>query len=437
MRRRFSLYGFLKNQRYFEPFLWLALLERGLDFFTIGLLVALREGVTVALEVPSGAAADALGRRRAMILSFVAYLAAFPVLGLARSVPALAAGMVAFGVGDAFRTGTHKAMIFAWLAAQGRTDERAEFYGYTRSWSKLGSATSIVIGAAIVIAWGRYEPLFLLACMPYVLGIVNFLGYPPALDRDEPTAPGRGAPPPTLRTVLRRSVDQAAHDRPLRRLLLESMGFEGLFHAVADYLQPALAGLAAATFAHHALPLAQEPARRTASLVGPVYLGLYLLAAFASRRAHRVVARAGDAERGARWLWRGFLLCAALLLAADAPALLRPQAAPIRPLAVLAFVALTALQNLWRPVLVSRIDARTRGRDGATILSLESLARRAATMVWAPALGAAVDASVARGLGAGTWVLGLAAATTALVALLAPRPAPAPPTTTEAPAAPR
>ena len=37
---RFSLYGLLKNQRYFEPFLILVFLEKGLTFFQIGLLVA-------------------------------------------------------------------------------------------------------------------------------------------------------------------------------------------------------------------------------------------------------------------------------------------------------------------------------------------------------------------------------------------------------------
>ena len=34
---RFSLYGFLKNQTYFEPFLVLAFLEKGLNFGMIGL----------------------------------------------------------------------------------------------------------------------------------------------------------------------------------------------------------------------------------------------------------------------------------------------------------------------------------------------------------------------------------------------------------------
>ncbi len=71
MLARFSLYGFLKNQRYFEPFLLLAFLEKGLTFFDIGLLIAFREVTVVLLEIPSGAVADVYGRRYFMVLSFL------------------------------------------------------------------------------------------------------------------------------------------------------------------------------------------------------------------------------------------------------------------------------------------------------------------------------------------------------------------------------
>ena len=137
---RFSLYGFLKNQRYFEPFLILVFLEKGLSFFEIGLLIAFREVTVNLLEIPSGAIADVWGRRRSMILSFCAYIASFVIFGLARGVPPLFAAMFLFAIGEAFRTGTHKAMIFTWLSLEGRADERTRVYGYTRSWSKYGSA---------------------------------------------------------------------------------------------------------------------------------------------------------------------------------------------------------------------------------------------------------------------------------------------------------
>ena len=160
MIRRFSLYGFLKNQRYFEPFLLLVFLDKGLTFLEIGLLISIREGAVIVMEVPSGAIADVYGRRKSMIVSFTAYIASFLVFAAVDVFVLLAVAMVLFGIGDAFRTGTHKAMIFSWLRAQGRESERTKVYGYTRSWSKFGSALSSVLASAFVFASGNYNWVF-------------------------------------------------------------------------------------------------------------------------------------------------------------------------------------------------------------------------------------------------------------------------------------
>ena len=72
---RFSLYGFLKNQQYYELFIMLAFLEKGLSFAATGLLVDIREIAKMALEIPSRASADIFGRRHAMIFSLLAHIA--------------------------------------------------------------------------------------------------------------------------------------------------------------------------------------------------------------------------------------------------------------------------------------------------------------------------------------------------------------------------
>ena len=179
---RFSLYGFLKNQTYFEPFLILAFLEKDLSFFQIGILIGFREVCINIFEIPSGAVADLYGRRRSMIFSFLAYIASFLVFGYSASFAALFLAMFAFALGDSFRTGTHKAMIFEWLRIQGREDERTRVYGFTRSWSKMGSAVSVVVASAFIFTGARYSDIFLLAVIPYALNIVNFMGYPKELE---------------------------------------------------------------------------------------------------------------------------------------------------------------------------------------------------------------------------------------------------------------
>ena len=179
---RFSLYGFLKNQRYFEPFIILFFLQRGLSFTQIGLLIGFRELSINLMEIPSGAIADLFGRRRCMILSFASYVVSFALFGLSRDYPQLFAAMFFFAVGEAFRTGTHKAMIFTWLRLQGRLDEKTKVYGYTRSWSKIGSAVSTVIAVAIVWYTQDYAWVFFLAIIPYVAGLINLATYPKELE---------------------------------------------------------------------------------------------------------------------------------------------------------------------------------------------------------------------------------------------------------------
>ncbi len=74
---RFCLYGFFKNLRFFEVFLILFFLEKGLSFFAIGTLYAAREITVNLFEIPSGVIADSFGRRRTMILSFGFYIISF------------------------------------------------------------------------------------------------------------------------------------------------------------------------------------------------------------------------------------------------------------------------------------------------------------------------------------------------------------------------
>ena len=179
---RFCLYGFLKNQQYFDPFLFLALRQKGLSFAAIGLLIGFRAVAVNLMEIPAGAMADVLGRRRSMIASFVAYIVSFLIFGLLDPLPAMFAAMFFFALGTAFRTGTHKAMIFDWLERQGRIDEKTETYGRTRSWSKMGSAMSVLIAAAIVFFMEEYSSVFLLCVLPYMLNIANLWTYPAYLD---------------------------------------------------------------------------------------------------------------------------------------------------------------------------------------------------------------------------------------------------------------
>lgn len=392
---RFSLYGFLKNQQYYDPFLILAFREKGLSFFQIGLLIGFREICINLFEIPSGAVADMYGRRLSMILSMIAYILSFAIFGLSKMFWLLFIAMFFFAIGEAFRTGTHKAMIFEWLRSRNRTDEKTKVYGYTRSWAKIGSAVSVVIAAALVFYSGRYSNIFWFSIPPYVLNVINFLGYPEYLDG----TPTRDFSLKNTALTLWKTLKESGKNPVLRRLFVETMGFEGTHKVTKDYLQPILKQTAIS------LPvlLWLSADKRSAILIGIVYFLIYLLSMIASRNSHRFSDRMGGLHEAATASWKISLLMFLILI----PALGLKRSV----LAIVIFVLLEILMNFWRPVQVTRFDTYSDTSKGATILSIDSQAKSIFTMISAPLLGFAVDCC-------GFWPVGALGAIIAVAALL-------------------
>ncbi len=170
---RFAAYGFLKNLNFYEPFLILYFRSLGLSFLKIGFLFSVSEVATYLLEIPTGIFADAYGRRKAMVASMSSYIIAFLVFYSFSSFPLLALGMVLLALGDTFRSGTHKAMIYEYLKIKGMYDLKVEYYGATRSFSQLGSAFNAILSALVVIFTKDYRKVFLFALIPYTLNLIN------------------------------------------------------------------------------------------------------------------------------------------------------------------------------------------------------------------------------------------------------------------------
>ena len=385
---RFSLYGFLKNQKYFEPVFFLILLhDKGLSYTMLGLFLGFGALCVNILEVPSGALADLYGRRRSMILSFLSYIISFIIYALADRIFFLFVAMFLFSLGDAFRTGTHKAMIFDWLRLQGRVKERTMVYGYTRSWSKIGSSVSAVIAVLFLLSWKslnpegmQYSQIFWLCIIPYSIGIINFLGYPKELD-------GEIRKKVFLRTLfydlfyhLWNTLKDVVKISMLRRLFLESMSFEGLFRTVRDYVQP-LANQMVLGLSFFLL--FEDKDLQIIFVVYSIYFVMNLFASYASRQAFKLSEKMGGEEHGCRLIWWStfFLYCTLL------PFLYFE----FYICTFIVFISLHFLQNIWRPMLLSRFDMHSRPETGATILSLESQAKSLFMIIAAPMLGFSID----------------------------------------------
>jgi len=125
--------------------------------------------------------------------------------------------------------------------------------------------------------------------------------------------------------------------------------------------------------------------------IGAVYFVLHLLGSFASRGAGRLAEASGGEERSARLLWwmdlAAFALMAAGILAG------------LWSLVIGAFVLLAVLQNIWRPILVSRVASHADATQTATVLSIESQAKSLFLAAVAPLLGWSIDLIASSGDG--------------------------------------
>ncbi len=387
---KFSLYGFLKNLRLFEPFLILFFLDSGLTFTDIGILYATAEISTNLFEIPTGIYADIFGRRKSMLMGFGSYLIAFTIFYLTSNFYLFLLAMVLYGLGDAFRSGTHKAMILEYLKIKGILNKKVEYYGATRSASQFGSAINSLLAGAIVFYTGDYHLIFLVTIIPYVLDFVNLATYPRELD---------GEIEKVARKNVKKRVKATLHDfammfknRKALKALLNSSLFDSGFKATKDYLQPILKSFALT------LPvlLYLTGKERTAIIVGIVYFTLYLLSSYASRKSHVVVKKLKKITFAINIT---FILGAIFIIFSGLS-----YAISIPIAAIFLFVGLHILFNLRRPMNVSYVSDRISSRIMASGLSVESQLKMIFSASFSFLIGVLADML---GVGISLFVVGL------------------------------
>ncbi|MFK7923094.1 MAG: MFS transporter [Bacteroidia bacterium] len=280
---QFCAYGFLKNLRFFDAFLLLFFLENGITYTQIGLLYATREIAINVLEIPSGIVADTFGRKYSLVLAFALYIFAFLVFYFSTSFLFLLLAVVLMGLGDAFRSGTHKGMIIDYLKSKGWSQHKISYYGGTRSWSQRGSAISALIAGILVLYSGDYRSIYLLSIIPYLLNFVNILSYPQALNFSQKSSAksSKKALGNTFRsfvkTLKQKQVFAVINSAALHSAYLKS---------IKDYIQIVMLNIALA------IPILTmvDDKQKSGLVIGILYFIIYLLNSQASRFAGKLSA---------------------------------------------------------------------------------------------------------------------------------------------------
>lgn len=371
---KFCFYGFLKNLRFFDAFFILFLVEKGLPFTQIGILYAIREIVTNILEIPSGIVADTYGRRNALAGSLFAFILSFLLFYFSESFLLFTGAFVLYGIGDAFRSGTHKGMMMDYLKMIKAEQWKISYYGHTRSWSMSGSALSALLAGIIVFFSGNYELIFLFSILPYLANFFLILSYPSQLNMPPFREKAR------VRFSIRettRSFIQSIRQPGVFRIINSSALHTAYLRAGKDYIQLVMVNVALLIPFFTQL----EQGGRNGLFIGIFYFIIFCLTAAASRFAS--TAAAWNRKRIA-----GFTLLSGLVLGSTAGILFYFN---LWALSLLAFTGVFIVENIRKPVLTGFVADNVPNDILTSVISAQSLLRTIITAVLALGLGLLAD----------------------------------------------
>lgn len=384
MLARFCGYTTLRNLRFIEPFFVLFLLQDlRLDYVVMGGVLAYTRTLTAILETPTGVAVDRYGRRRGLVVMFLVTALAFAVLGLASlqgwGLLAVLAGQSLYALGEALRSGTHKAVMLDYLDGRGERDQATAVIGLTRVFSKASTGVAALLGGVLLWQTADYAGLFWASSATCVLGAGLMLTYPRRLEgewvrdaeaKQHADAKAREAPEVPSWWARFKGVFSGPG---VLALVLASVAFETQTKLALAYLQPYLA---------------DETKRQGLAVLGAgaLAIGAYTFVQGLAAGASSALSVPWQRRLGPRALSLAHLLGVACL-AGCAMALYVGVLWP----GLVALLALACLQNLRRPIFVAALNEVMDPYQRATTLSLESQLRGIVYAVAALGVGAVAD----------------------------------------------
>ncbi len=350
----FHVYRLLSTSYLFLPVLITFFVSRGLDFTHIALLNSVYALTAIVFEVPTGALADRFGRCRAMMLGSLLMAIGCVVDFNGRDFWTFALGEGLLALGMTLTSGADSAYLYDLLLSYGKEHEYRRHEGSATAAKLLGAAAALVAGGFV----GRAAPAVTYAataCVCAAAALVAMMMREPPIQRDDDSDFLHG-------------MAHAARAVVTRPPLLFAVGFSVLIFTLLreaqNYLyQPYLNGAGVGTVG-----------------VGFILAGLSVIGAVGAQRIEAVRRRLG--ETGLVW---------SLPLALAASFMVMGRFVAVWGVVLLAVQSLVnGIYSPFSKELLNREIADSGQR--ATVLSVESMARRLAFGAFAPIAGVLIDA---------------------------------------------
>ncbi len=376
--RLFYLFRLLATSYMWQPIFVFFQEERGLDFGDRMLLGGLFSFVVLLMDVPTGALADRLGRKVSLQLgALTMVMSCLFAYFFSRNLPTFIVSETLAALSLSLCSGADSAYLFDLLKSEGAAHEYGQRESTASAWQQAGTAFGHLGGG--FLAW-YYGSLGLPYLITAVVALCAF-GVASMLHEARPLTMSmriQVAPHAALRgwmRLMRRSLSELVHNGRLAWLIGYSAVVFTLLRAAQYLYQPYL-----------------RSRGYNYATIGLIFAGVYVTASLIAHQAWRLRRWFGDEPL--LWALLGSLALSFIIIA------------PLHGPMVLALLGVLAAANglcspLVKPLLNREISDSSRR---ATILSVESIARRGLTGLFIPVAGLTDDRVamyVAGGLGLG------------------------------------
>jgi MFS family permease len=371
---KFEMYGFLKSLMFFEPYLIIYLTISGLTLFQVGLLIAIREIIIYLFEIPSGVIADMYGKKIELIMCFVFYILSFLLFFLASSFWLFALAMMLFGLGDAFRSGTHKAMIMSFIDHNNIQATKTKVYGQTRAMSLIGSMVMSIVAIVFVIYLPEIKYLFLVSIIPYVIDMILIASYPSYLNE-------KRVEKFNFKEFIKQNVDSIKYtfkDRFVRRLVFDEALYQAGYKSIKDYVQPIVIALSISAGLIAFSNFSQEENLKI--YIGIIYAIIYLISSLASRYSYKVAKKVNHFNLANSMWFLSAMIALILSFFLDNIFII-----------FFSFILIYVFINLRKPVMIEEIGNASDKTKRASVLSIEAQLSSLLLVIFAPIIGALAD----------------------------------------------
>ena len=203
------VHTFLSNMNMQSSIWVLYLAYCGMHLAQIGLLEGIYHATSIVCEIPSGAAADLLGRKRCMILSNICIAVSCVIMLFSKSFGCFAVSFVVQALGNNLNSGSEEALVYDSMKCLGQEEHYMGVYGRLNVLIEVAQGLATVAGGAL--AEFSYFWCYA-ACV-----VIAVLALLPVLWMAEPTQCGEAA------DTAGEGVEDAAEGTPAQRTIRETV----------------------------------------------------------------------------------------------------------------------------------------------------------------------------------------------------------------------